>query len=51
MSMEPLIALNRAEGTRGLQVGTQKSMENDAPRAWELEYEHVHGQTNGAESR
>ena len=30
------------------QVG---SMKNDAPKAWELEYEHVHGQTDGAESR
>ena len=25
-------------------------MKNNAPKAWELEYEHVHGQTEGAES-
>ena len=30
------------------QVGSMKS---DAPEAWELECEHVHGQTDGAESR
>ena len=30
---------------------TQKSMKKDAPKAWELEYEHVHGQTDSAESR
>ena len=30
---------------------TQKSMKNDAPQAWKLEYEHVHGQTDSAESR
>ena len=23
--------------------------ENEVPRAWELEYEHVHGQTDSAE--
>ena len=28
-----------------------ESMKSDAPKAWELEYEHVHGQTDGAESR
>ena len=30
---------------------TQKSAKNDAPKAWESEYEHVHGQTDSAESR
>ena len=52
MSMDKPMALSRAEGTRGPQVGNaKKSAKNDAPKAWELEYEHVHGQTDGAESR
>ena len=51
MSMDKPIVLNRAEVTRGPKLKTQKSMKNDAPKAWELEYEHVHGQTEGAESR
>ena len=29
----------------------QKSMKKDAPKPWELEDEHVHGQNDGAESR
>ena len=33
------------------ELKTQESMKNDAPKAWELEYEHVHGQTDSAESR
>ena len=37
------MALNHAEGTRGPQVENAKiSNKNDAPKAWELEYEHVH---------
>ena len=51
MSMDKPMALNRAEGTRGPQVENAKSMKKDAPKAWELEYEHVHGQTDGAEWR
>ena len=49
--MEKLIALNRAEGTKGPQVENAKINEKRCPKAWELEYEHVHGQTDGAESR
>ena len=50
MSMDKPIALNRAEGTRGSDVEHAKINENDAPKPWELEHEHVHGQTDGAES-
>ena len=52
MSMVKPIALNRAEGTRGPQVENAKKKKCcfDVPKAWELEYEHVHGQTDGAES-
>ena len=35
----------------GTIFGSKKSMKNNAPKAWELEYEHVHGQTDSAESR
>ena len=49
MSMDK--PMDGAEGTRGPQVENAKSMKNAAPKAWELEYEHVHGQTDGAESR
>ena len=51
MSMDKPIALHNTEGTRGPQIENAKSMKNDAPKAWELEYEHVHGQTDSAESR
>ena len=51
MSMDKPMALNRAEGTRGPQVENAKIHKNDAPKAWESEYEHVHGQTDSAESR
>ena len=51
MSMDKPIAPNRTEGTRGTQLENAKSMKNDAPKAWKLEYEHVHGQTDSAESR
>ena len=50
MSMDKPMALNRAEGT-ALEVPklkTQKPVKNDGPKAWESEYEHVHGQTDGA---
>ena len=50
MSMDKPMALNRAEGTRGPQVKNAKINENDAPKASELEYEHVHGQIDCAES-
>ena len=51
MSMDKPTALNRAEGTRGPQVETAKINEKRCPKAWEFKYEHVHGQTDGAESR
>ena len=50
MSMEKLIAVNRAEGIEDPKLKTQKSMKKDAPKPWELEYDHVHGQTDGAQS-
>ena len=46
MSMDKPTALNITEGTRGTPSETYK---NEVPRAWGLEYEHVHGQTNSAE--
>ena len=46
MSMDKPIALSSTEGTRGPQV---KNAKIEVPRAWELEYEHVHGQTDSAE--
>ena len=46
MSMDKPIALSSTEGTRGRQV---KSAKNEVPRAGESEYEHVQGQTDGAE--
>ena len=49
MSMDKPIALNRALEVPNLK--TQKSMKTDASKAWELEYEHVHGQTDTAKSR
>ena len=52
MSMDKPMALNRAEGTRGPQVENAKiNKKNDAPKGREIEYEHVHAQTDGAESR
>ena len=50
MSMYKPMALNRAEGTRGPQVENAQINEKRCPKAWELEYEHVHGQTDSAES-
>ena len=49
MSMDKPIALSSTEGTRGPQVKNAKMTSNKSPRAWELEYEHVHGQTDSAE--
>ena len=51
MSMDKPIALSKTEGTRGPQVKNAKNeiKQKDVPRAWELEYEHVHGQTDSAE--
>ena len=46
MSMDKPIALSSTEGTRGPQV---EKCKNEVPRASELEYEHVHGQTDSAE--
>ena len=53
MSMDKLIALNRAEGIRGPQVEKWKnecekhvarvSVKKEVPKAWECKYEHVHG--------
>ena len=51
MSMDKPIALNRAEVTRGPQVEKAKVNEKRCSQAWESEYEHVHGQTDSAESR
>ena len=42
---------NRKKALEVPELKTQESMKNDAPKAWELEYEHVHGQTDSAESR
>ena len=51
MSMDKPMVLNRAEGTRGPQVEKCKNeFKRDDLKAWELKYEHVHGQTDGAES-
>ena len=51
MSMDKPIALSSTEGTRGLQVKNAKNEVNKKKvlRAWELKYEHVHGQTDSAE--
>ena len=46
MSMDKPIALSSTEGTRGPQV---KNAKIEVPRPWELEYVHVHGQTDGAD--
>ena len=51
MSMDKPMALSRAEGSRGSQVENAKINQIDARKTWELKYEHVHGQTDGAESR
>ena len=51
MSMDKPIALNRAEGTRGPQAENAKINEKRCSQGMELEYEHVHGQTDSAESR
>ena len=53
MSMDKPIALSSTEGTKGPQVKNAKkkkrSQQKEVPRAWELKYEHVHGQTDSAE--
>ena len=50
MSMDKPIALNSTEGTRGPQVKKCKNeLKKEVPRAWELKYEHVHGQTDSVE--
>ena len=51
MSMDKPIALSSTEGTRGPQVKNAKNefKKKKVPRAWALEYEHVHGQTDSAE--
>ena len=46
MSMDKQIALSITEGSRGPPSEKDK---NEVPRAWRLEYEHVHGQTDSAE--
>ena len=46
MSMDKPIALSGTADTRGPQL---KNAKIEVPSSWELEYEHVHGQTNGAE--
>ena len=51
MSMEKLIAVNRAEGTRRNHFENAKINKKDASKQWELEYEHVYEQTDDAESR
>ena len=51
MSMNKPIALSSTEGTRGPRVKNVKNevKQKDVPRAWELKYEHAHGQTDSAE--
>ena len=44
--MDKSIALSSTEGTR---ERPSEKCKNEVPRAWELEYEHVHGQTDSAE--
>ena len=45
MSMDKPTALNSTEGTRG----PSEKYKNEVRKAWELKYEHVHGQTDSAE--
>ena len=51
MPMDKPMALSNTEGTRGPQVKNAKNefKKGEVPTAWELKYEHVHGQTHGAE--
>ena len=53
MSMAKPIELSSFENTRGPQMknAKQRSQQKEVPRAWELKYEHVHGQTNSAARR
>ena len=46
MSMDKPIALSSTAAARGPQSEKRK---NEVLRAWGLEYEHVHGQTDSAE--
>ena len=46
MSMDKPIALSSTEATRGSQV---KNAKIEVPRPWDLQYVHVHGQTDSAE--
>ena len=46
MSMDKPIALSSTVGTRGPQV---KNAKIEVPRPWDLQYVHVHGQTDSAE--
>ena len=48
--MDKPIALSNTESTRGPQVKNAKNeVKKKVRRAWELKYEHVHGQTDNAE--
>ena len=50
MSMDKPMAVHSIEDNRGSQVEKAKMHQKQIPRAWELKYEHVHGQTHGAGS-
>ena len=49
MSMDKPIALNRTEGRSPKEKWKKRSQQKEVPRAWELKYEHVHGQTDSSE--